>query len=770
MLGRVASVVERRPVLVLLCAILVSGFMAYGVTKLSVTTDFKVFLPENYPSVKTTMELENKFGPVSSEVILLKADNVTSATVIRNILELENILRSDPRLENYAVMYSSYVDLVLPYVPNYQLLPDQMLEASVKALLDNFSANPQAAGTINNLLTENRGAAKIVIYPNSQLTRSELIEKTDVLRGLVDNFGATHTNLELGVGGTYSNYSDITSVMNRDNGVLIPAAMVLVVVILFLTFRRGSDILLCFAVIGLGSMWAIGVMGYLGLTFTMIHVALVPLLLGMGVDYSIYMLNRYYEERGKGLFAKDSIGISIRTIGVAILLCMITTVIGFGSFSISDIPPLQVLGVLAAFGIFFDFVLAITLLPAIVVLRDGRKVGKVKATIVRRGKRVDRALSIAATGAERHRRIVVIVVVAIVALSAVAAIGVETTMSFETFLPADIESLKTQTEIENLFGGQSYLFTLAKGNMFSPSSLLTMYLFENAVLSNENNPNHQYITGSMSLTDLILAHTIGRNVLTITEAEIAAIVENLRLTPSTQTQVNMLLTTDNREAVIIFYTSAKTDKEMRQATDIIKSSVPAFTSGTLDLTTNGAPAVGGEPAIIADILGGILSGMINTTLVALVLCFIVLTLIFRSPLMGVLTVLPVTLVVVWELGTLRLLGWSLDVLTMSISALAIGSGIDYSIQMVYRFREEWKTRGKPPEEAVKSAVMNTGMSLLAAMGTTMGVFVVLTLSKMPVLAKFGGLTAVVVFYALIAALFVLPSFMVIYALHKKGKK
>jgi hypothetical protein len=365
---------------------------------------------------------------------------------------------------------------------------------------------------------------------------------------------------------------------------------------------------------------------------------------------------------------------------------------------------------------------------------------------------------------------VVIVVAAVVALSAIAALGVGTTMSFDTFLPSDVESLKTQNEIENMFGGQSYLFVLAKGNMFSPSNLLKMYMFENAVLSNENNPNHQYITGSLSLADLILSRTMGRSILTFTEAEIAAIVDNLRSTPSTQKQIGMLLTDENYEAAIIFYTSAKTDQEMRQATEIIRSSVPAFTSGALDLTTNGAPAVGGQPAIIADIMGGILSGMINTTIVALVLCFIALILIFRSPLMGALAILPVTLVVIWELGTLRLLGWSLDVLTMAISALVIGAGIDYSIQMVYRFREEWKTHGKSPEEAIRNTVMNTGTSLLAAMGTTVGVFAVLVLSRMPVLSRFGGLTAVVVSYALIAALFVLPSFIMIYALRKKGKR
>ncbi len=766
MMNKIARMCERRPRTVILVAVLLSCFMAYGVTKVSMTTDFKKFLPEGYPSVKTTLEFENQFGTTSSEMILLKADDVTKADVIKAMLALENALRSDPRLENYAKMYYSYVDYVIQYIPNYELLPDNLLEASVEALLENFSSNSQTSGTISRLLTADRKAAVVYIYINTRLARSELIDKTTVLRECVENFEKTHANLTASVGGTYSSYSDIMETMNRDNRVLIPAAMILVVVILFLIFRRFSDILLCFMVIGLGSMWAIGTMGHLGLDFTMVHVALIPLLLGMGVDYFIYILNCYYEGRGKGLRTEKAIRVSVSTIGVAILMCMVTTVIGFASFSISDLPPIQTLGILAGLGILFNFILATTLLPSIIFLRDRRKIGEVKAIVAKRGKRVDRALSSAATGAERHRKLVVLVVVGVVALCSIAALGVSTTMSFETFLPSDVESIVTQNEVEKLFGGQSQLFVLAKGNLLTPGALRSMYQFENSVLSDPRNPQ-QLITGSLSLAKMVYSQAlaIGENLPSLTESKIAAIVDNLRATSSTQ--MNMFLTEDNSTSAILFYVNATTDKEMGQATEIVRAHVPEFTGDFIDLTTNGDPAVGGEPAIIADILGGITSGMIKTTLVALVLCLIVLAIIFKSLWMGAMCILPVALVLTFEFGTLRLLGWSLDVLTLGISALIIGSGIDYSIQMVYRFREEWKTRGRPPQEAIRTTVMNTGTSILAAMATTVGVFGVLALSRMPALGRFGGLTAIVITYALLAALFILPCIIMFYALRKR---
>ena len=765
MMNKIARMCEQRPRTVILVAVLLSCFMAYGVTKVSMTTDFKKFLPEGYPSVKTTLELENQFGGTSSEMILLKADNVTKAYVIKAMLALENTLQSDPQLDNYITDVLMYPDSILRYIPNYELLPDNILEASVGTILENLLPNPQTAGEINKLLTADRKATVIYVYTNTKLSRSELIDKTTILRTHVDDFKRTYTNLTASVGGTYSSYSDIMAMMNRDNSILIPVAAILVIVILFLTFRRFSDILLCLIVIGLGSLWAIGAMGHLGMDFTMVHVALIPLLLGMGVAYSIYILSRYYEGRGKGLRAEKAAVISVSTIGVAILMCMITTVIGFASFSISDLPPIQTLGILAGLGILSTFVLATTMLPSIIILRDRGKIGKVKAVAAKRGKRLDIALSSAAAGAERHRKIVVLIVASVAVLCVVSAFGISTTMSFETFLPSDVESIATQNEIEKLFGGQSQLFVLAKGQFLNLGGLGNMYLFENAVLSDVNNPQHQLITSSLSLADLVFARA-GENVLSLTESKILAIVENLRTSPDTRTYMSMLLLEDNSKAVILFNVNATTDKDMEQATKIVRAHVPS-PSASLNLTTNGDPAVGGEPAIMADILGSITSGMLKTTLVAMVLCLVVLIIIFKSPIMGAMCILPVALVLALELGTLRLLGWSLDVFAMGISALIVGSGIDYSIQMVYRFREEWKTHGRPPQEAIRTTVMNTGTAILAAMATTVGVFIVLALSRMPALGRFGGLTAIVITYALLAALFVLPCIIMFYALRKR---
>ena len=468
------------------------------------------------------------------------------------------------------------------------------------------------------------------------------------------------------------------------------------------------------------------------------------------------MLNRYYEERGKGQRVRGAILTSITTVGVAVSISTITTMVGFSSFMTSSLVPFRTLGAFAALGILFTFVLSLTFLPAILVVRDRRGAKGIKAMVMKRGKRVDRILAAAAIGAERHGKPIIVAAVVVTVLCAVSAVGIPSTMSVELFLPNHVESVATVNEINEKFGGQSIIFVLAGGDVVSPQGLQEMLALENSVLHDQSNSGQSLITGSWSLADAVSLAAGGQ--IPADANIIAAIVQNL------DPAVKGRLLRDN-QAVIYFFVNAKTDKDGEQATKIVRSSVRAHADGVLNMNIDGEPAVGGEPVILSDILGSIAPTLFSSTALTILLCFVVLVLLFRSLVTGLVALLPLLLTLGWEFGTLRLLGWPLDVLTMGISALIIGLGVDYSVHVTHRFREERARAG--PHQAVRATVMSIGTAMLAAAATTIGVFAVLSLSGMPAMGRFGTLTALVIFYGLVAALVILPSILVIRALWKR---
>jgi len=104
-----------------------------------------------------------------------------------------------------------------------------------------------------------------------------------------------------------------------------------------------------------------------------------------------------------------------------------------------------------------------------------------------------------------------------------------------------------------------------------------------------------------------------------------------------------------------------------------------------------------------------------------------------------------------------ILSISLNALTLTVTALTIGLGIDYTIYITQRFREE--RRSRRPGEAMQKAIENIGVPIFLCALTTWAGFGVLTLSPMPLTQQFGIITATTIAYSFILAVFVFPLFL-----------
>jgi predicted RND superfamily exporter protein len=135
---------------------------------------------------------------------------------------------------------------------------------------------------------------------------------------------------------------------------------------------------------------------------------------------------------------------------------------------------------------------------------------------------------------------------------------------------------------------------------------------------------------------------------------------------------------------------------------------------------------------------------------------------------AVVTVVPIALVVVWLYALMYVLGFKLNFVTVTIGALSVGVGVDYSIHMTERFREEINnTRDKV--EAIRRAADGTGGALLASAASSIAGFTIMGFAPMPVISSFGVLTAIMIGLALIASLVVLPSLLFIVTPDPSGK-
>ena len=145
--------------------------------------------------------------------------------------------------------------------------------------------------------------------------------------------------------------------------------------------------------------------------------------------------------------------------------------------------------------------------------------------------------------------------------------------------------------------------------------------------------------------------------------------------------------------------------------------------------------------------------------IAVIAATLLLMFAMRSLKYAVVTVIPVILVVTWLYGIMYALGFALNFVTAMIGAISIGVGIDYSIHMTQRYREELRGTDDP-FKAISTAARGTGLALVASAASSIVGFAIMGMAPMPMFSSYGQLTAIMIFLSLLAALVVLPSMLI----------
>jgi predicted RND superfamily exporter protein len=176
------------------------------------------------------------------------------------------------------------------------------------------------------------------------------------------------------------------------------------------------------------------------------------------------------------------------------------------------------------------------------------------------------------------------------------------------------------------------------------------------------------------------------------------------------------------------------------------------------------------PALSASVSGEVLANhhgleaftrsMLVSLPLAILLTLILASLLLRSLRYALVSVIPIAFVVTGVYAFMAVAGYTINVVTATIAAIAVGVGIDFSTHFTARYREELAVCGDRLR-AVRRAGEGTGGALVLSALTSVLGFAVMALAPNPIFATFGTLTAVMIALALIVSLVVLPSMLVI---------
>jgi hypothetical protein len=542
--------------------------------------------------------------------------------------------------------------------------------------------------------------------------------------------------------------------------------------------RTTADTLLTILAIFMAISWMNGY-GYLRFGDAGQLSQILPILLiGLGVDYSIHWNTRYREEIADGATVDASTTLAVRTVGVALVLATITTAVGFLTNVTNSIPELREFGELAAVGIVASFLLMLTFLPAVRELLDRRsdRKGRLAREEIRGGqsRRLPRLIGRAAWLPKHAALAVVIVSLVLGVAGAFGTSRLQAKFSFLDFVPTTSPLRGTFKTLLDDFGGGFGERTqvLIEGNVATAEAWNGMVQATgsladtpNVILFGDQPAAQSPVSVLFSLIDegaptfsqevAAAASAAGidpQTLLAPPGADIGALYDAMAATSDTTGQV---VTQDHQAALFTIQTNAGEDGAAALQEDL---------AADFGAVANGGPtAVPTSNEIISDVIITTLrSSQVSSLMLTLAAALVLLVANFwwesRRPLLGVITTLPVVLVVLWSFSIMVIFGIPFGPVTATISALAIGIGIPYMIHVTHRYQED-RVRYATEQQAVEQTLTHTGGALAGSALTTIAGFGILVTSTTIPFRQFGFVTAYTILLALLAGVLVLPSFL-----------
>ncbi len=211
---------------------------------------------------------------------------------------------------------------------------------------------------------------------------------------------------------------------------------------------------------------------------------------------------------------------------------------------------------------------------------------------------------------------------------------------------------------------------------------------------------------------------------------------------------------DHQATALVVQIGSFTDAAViRPAWEALDGAAASISAAAPDLDTVG---VSGDVIANFESLEAFRDSMLVSLPLAVLLTLLIAALLLRSVRYAVASVIPIAFVVVGLYAFMALAGFTINLVTATIAAIAVGVGIDFSTHFTARFREE--LANEPTRlDALRKAGEGTGGALVLSALTSVLGFTVMAMAPTPIFSTFGILTAVMIALALVAALVVLPS-------------
>jgi hypothetical protein len=749
----------KRPWWVILASFIVFALFASQLPKLQVDGRVEALVPEHNAHVTLRNEMEKVFGAAGFIIISVSEDEVFTQPVLASAYALSKQLSQSPHVrEVHSIFSKQYLQGGGGTFEVGQIVDDPDSGRFNPVLIQQrLASDPVYRGNLLSL--DGKGLALLVEFNagTADQVATELVEQALGEAGLQGRWP---------IAGLAVIQHEMKRYMDRDMGVLMPLFLVVLAALLFLSFHTARGVLVPFAPILLAVVASTGLMSMLGIKITIITNLVPMLIIAVGSSYSIHFLNEYYRQVGLAPegFSTAILRATGQHIGPIILLAAATTFLGFISNVFNPIVAIRDFATTLGFAVVVLWMANLTLLPAIISLlkpikgvRNGHAKGRFNRVL-------DSLLELLGRGIVNRRWWVLGLGALLIGSSAYYLQQVKVESSGLSFFKEDSNLVRSSRAISQSFGGVvGFNFVIDTGKVDGakdPAVLATLAAFKDWLHSEYGDQ----VKVTLSLADYVKqmsgAYNGDQSYHRIPQSaeEVAQYIEIFSWGADVRESLRNVVDEDFRllsfggRFALIEYPDGSYREESLQNQKRIIDAASAWLKTNLPAGVEAKPY--GDIMIVSDINDSIIRGQIISVALALICVFVVTTLVFRSLLGGIISLIPVSLAVAVNFGFMGLFGIPLNIATALVSAMAIGIGIDDTIHFLMTYKQQVRQHGNYPRAFVET-LQQSGRAIIYTSLALIGGYLVLMASPFTPIIYFGVLNIVTILSATLGTLLLL---------------
>ena len=790
LMGKLGSFISDNPFKVILVVLALLAAPLSHVPQIKMDTSTEGFMHPEDPVLVTYNKFRAQFGRDERIVLAIKSDDIFTVDFLTTLRDLhEELEEKVPYLDDITSLYNVrntrgegdklITDDLLEPMPTTQAQADVIKKQAMashfyKDLLlsqdakmttiiietDAYSHVGVEEESIDDAFGDDESDAEAVPAASEDrtfLTDAENAELLKVVHTIVDKY--KEKGLEIYVAGSPAVNNSLKAQMQADMQMFTRITFLIIIIFLFVMFRRVSAVVYPLIVIILSLVTTVGMMAWVGTAFKLPTQIVPSLLMAVSVGATVHILSIFFDKFNHTGDKKEAIKYTLGHSGLAIAMTSVTTAIGVGSFAGSEVAPISDLGIFASFGVMVSLLLTLTLLPALLSLT------KLKPKPKKDMGKFDELMGILALFPIKYYKGILIVSIVLVAVALFASTKIELSHNpLYWFQPDNENRISTEVIDENMNG-----------------TVTIEAIVDTGVENGWNDPQRLTKLNEMSarMESYVDAYThVGKvvSLATIIKETNRALHENKEEAYSIPKDANLV-----SQELLLFENSGSDDLEdvvdsqFSKAritiklpwTDAVKAvKVLNYVKDEVAKTfpKDKVETTGMIPLLINTFANAIHSS-VTSYLIAFVLISFMMMLILGSVPMGLLSMIPNLVPIIMGLLLMYIANIPLDMFTLLIGSIAIGLAVDDTIHFLHNFRRYYLESGDE-KKAIQQTFYTTGKAMVITTIVLSLGFYAYMMAQMISVQNFGLLTGSVIVMALLSDLLLAPALMMLVA--KRG--